>query len=111
MGLFDAQVLDLSTAMSEHITTTPQVAEGKPHIVGRRVTVQDIAVAHRRDGESAPQIAADRDLRLADVYAALSYYYDHRSEIDRAIHDEAAFLEQLRQSVASGLLSPAPRAS
>lgn len=72
--------------MSEHIATHPNVADGKPHIAGRRVTVQEIARAHRDHGKSAAEIATAHDLRLADVYAALSYYYDNRGEIDRATH-------------------------
>jgi YgiT-type zinc finger domain-containing protein len=33
---------------------------------------------------------------LADVYAALAYYYDHRSEIDRSIEADKAFGEAFR---------------
>jgi Fe2+ or Zn2+ uptake regulation protein len=37
-------------------------------------------------------------LTLAQVYAALAYYEDHRGEIDRAFEDEARFLEQFRRA-------------
>ena len=30
-------------------------------------------------------IASEYGLSLADVYAALAYYYDHREEVDQAI--------------------------
>jgi hypothetical protein len=38
---------------------------------------------------------------LADVYAALAYYYDHRAEIDEAIQESETFVEALRQSIPS----------
>jgi uncharacterized protein (DUF433 family) len=37
-------------------------------------------------GRSADEIANEYDLTLAHVYAALAYYYDHQSEIDKAIN-------------------------
>ena len=38
-------------------------------------------------------------LSLAEVHAALTYYHDHREEIDREIEGEAAEVERLRRSV------------
>ena len=40
---------------------------------------------HERMGHSADEIAAEYDITLVDVYAALAYYYDHRDELDAAI--------------------------
>ena len=37
---------------------------------------------HERLGKSADEIALEYDLTLADVYAALADYFDHRQEID-----------------------------
>ena len=37
-------------------------------------------------------------ITLADVYAALAYYWDHRDEIERAIEEERAFVEEFRLS-------------
>lgn len=73
--------LDMSAPVLErHIETTPGVAGGKPRIAGHRITVQDIVVRHERMGRSADEICAEYDLTLADVYAALAYYFDHREE-------------------------------
>jgi hypothetical protein len=35
---------------------------------------------------------------LADVYAALAYYYDHRSEVDGSIEADEAFAEAFRRN-------------
>ncbi|MBI1901700.1 MAG: DUF433 domain-containing protein [Planctomycetia bacterium] len=84
-----------------HIEVTPGVAGGKPRIAGHRITVQDIAIWHERLGQSADEIAAEYDLTLADVYAALAYYFDHREEIDRSIEEGRAFAAALRQRTPS----------
>jgi len=87
--------------LDQHIEITPGVVGGKPHIAGHRITVQNIVIWHERLGLSADEIAAEYDLSLSDVYAALAYYYDHRGEIDKAIEDSQAFVEALRQQTPS----------
>ena len=82
--------------VASHIEMTPGVAGGKPRIVGHRITVQNIAIWHERLGLSADEIATEYGLSLADVYAALAYYYDHREEIDRSIREDEEFIAELR---------------
>jgi uncharacterized protein (DUF433 family) len=88
-------------ALDDHIEVTPDTAGGKPRIRGRRITVQDIAIWHQRLGKSADEIAAEYDLTLADVYAALAYYFDHREEIDARMTEDRAFAEALRARTSS----------
>ena len=85
-----------SKALEDHIQPTPDTAGGRPRIRGRRITVQDIAIWHERLGKGADEIAAEYDLTLADVYAALAYYFDHREEIDARMTEDRAFAEALR---------------
>jgi uncharacterized protein (DUF433 family) len=62
------------------------VEEGyKPRIAGRRITVQHIAEYYDRYEWGIERIAEEFRLTLAQVHAALAYYYDHKSEIDLAI--------------------------
>lgn len=89
--------------LDQHIEATPEIAGGKPRIAGHRITVHNIVIWHERIGKSADEIAAEYDLTLADVYAALAYYYDHRFEIDRDIEDSKAFVKTLRESAPSKL--------
>jgi len=58
--------------------------------------VQDIAIWHERLGKGADEIASEYDLTLADVYAALACYFDHREVIDAAMTEDRAFAEALR---------------
>lgn len=89
--------------ISSHIEVTPGVAGGKPRIAGHRITVQDIAIWHERLGLGADEIATEYNVSLADVYAALAYYYDHREEIDVAIRDDETFIAELRRRTPSKL--------
>ena len=52
---------------------------------------------------SADEICAEYDLTLADVYADLAYYFDHRYEIDQSIEESEALIEELRKSTPSVL--------
>ncbi|HET6382094.1 MAG TPA: DUF433 domain-containing protein [Armatimonadota bacterium] len=87
--------------LDDHIEITPHIAGGKPRIAGRRITVQNVVIWHDRLGKSADEIAAEHDLALADIYAALAYYFDHRIEIDRDIEEGAAFVEAPRKKTPS----------
>jgi uncharacterized protein (DUF433 family) len=91
----------LAKTLDRHIEITPGVVGGKLRISGRRITVQNIVIWHEWMGRSADEIVSEYDLTLAEVYAALAYYYDHRSEIDQAIEDSEAFVEALRQQIPS----------
>lgn len=93
----------MENVLTKHIEITPGVAGGKPRIAGHRITVQNIVIWHERMGLSADEIAAEYDLDLADIYAALAYYYDHREEIDEAIRADEAFLAELRNRTPSKL--------
>jgi uncharacterized protein (DUF433 family) len=86
-----------ASTLDAHIEVTPGVIGGRPRIAGRRIAVQHVAIWHERMGQSAEEIAAEYDLSLADVYAALAYYHDHRAEIDAAIREDEAFAEAFRK--------------
>src|SRR5687767_13139239 len=86
-----------------HTVVTPGVAGGRPRIAGHRITVQNVVIWHERLGLSADEIAAEYDVSLADVYAALAYYYDHREELDRTIRADEDFIAQLRNRLPSKL--------
>jgi uncharacterized protein (DUF433 family) len=83
----------------QHIEMTPGIVGGKPRIAGHRITVQSVVIWHERMGVSADEIASDFGLSLADVYAALAYYYDHRQEIDEAILSDESYAAELRNRI------------
>ena len=86
-----------------HIVSTPGVLGGKPRIAGHRISVQDVAIWHERMGMSADEIATNYNLTLAEAYAALAYYFDHREEVDTRIRQGATLVEELKQRFPSRL--------
>lgn len=82
---------------------SPDTMGGKPRIVGRRVAVQDVIIWHERLGKSVDEIATEYHLTLADVYAALTYYYDNQVEVDQHIREEKEWVERLKRKVPSKL--------
>ena len=91
------------SSLDQHIEITPGIAGGKPRIAGHRITVQNVVIWHERLGKSLNEISAEYDLSLADLHAALAYYFDHRAEIDAAIAEDNAFIDALRQKTISPL--------
>ena len=92
-------------ATTHHIEQTPGVCGGKPRIAGYRIRVQDIAVWHEHLGMSADEIVAEYpDITLADVHAALAYYYDHRAEIQEDIRRGEQLVAEIRAQTPSKLL-------
>ncbi|MGE3799841.1 MAG: DUF433 domain-containing protein [Candidatus Kapaibacterium sp.] len=82
--------------LNTHIEVSRDIRGGKPCIAGRRITVADIAVRYEWFGESPDEIAAEYNLTLSEIYAALSYYHDHQNEIDASIHESQEFADNLR---------------
>lgn len=90
-------------SLDRHIESTPGVSGGRPRLAGHRITVQDIAIWHERLGRSADEICTDHSLSLAEVHAALAYYFDHRDEIDRQIAGDESFIDDLKNKTTSPL--------
>ena len=89
---------------SPHIEVTADVCGGSPRIAGTRVRVQDVVVWHERLGWSADEICSKHpQVTLAGVYAALSYYHDHRAQIDAQMEQGRKRVEQLRATNPSKL--------
>jgi uncharacterized protein (DUF433 family) len=87
----------MEPVLVEHIEKTPGVCGGRARIAGHSVRVMDIVVWHEMRGYSPDEIAGMfPGLTLADVHAALAYYFDHREEIETEFNlDEEAGKELL----------------
>ena len=82
----------MSSVSTEHIVKTPGLCGGRACITGHRIRVMDIAVLHEKRGLSPEEIVHQYPgIALADVHAALTYFLDHREEIeDEFRQDEEA---------------------
>jgi uncharacterized protein (DUF433 family) len=83
--------------VTEHIGVRSGHCGGRPHILGHRIKVKHVAVWHEKMGLSPAQIVAEHPtITLAQVHAALAYYYDHRAEIEAEIAEEDRTFEELK---------------
>jgi len=77
------------------ITTSPDIQSGRPIIAGTGTSVRRIATLYKQ-GDSADEIVADKPyLTLAQVHAALAYYYANQQIIDQDLEAEATEYERL----------------
>jgi uncharacterized protein (DUF433 family) len=79
-------VRTLRASVKEHVKITSGIRGGKPTIADHRIRVMDIVLWHNKLGWSPDEIVSQfPQLTLADVYAALTYYWDHKKEIEAEI--------------------------
>ncbi len=87
-----------------HIIKTPGVCGGRACINGHRIRVMDIVVWHEMRNYSAEEIVEMFPrITLADVYAALAYYFDNREEIENDFATNEALAEELMKEYPSKL--------
>ena len=86
-----------SGTQAVYVVRDEGICDGQPRIADTRLKVQSIALEYERLGWSPDRICdVHPGISLAQVHAALSYYYDHREEVDLAIHEDKEFAERLR---------------
>ncbi len=79
------------------IASDPQVRGGRPCIAGTGIRVSDVAIATVFHNQSPDEIAASYALTLAQVHAALAYYYEHKAEIDEDVRQQIATARALKE--------------
>lgn len=70
-----------------HIVRDSAIYGGEPIIEGTRTGVRHVILLFQ-SGKDPEEIADSQRLSLAQVYDAISYFYDNEEEIDRAIRNE-----------------------
>jgi uncharacterized protein (DUF433 family) len=94
----------MTVVSKEHIAKTPGICGGKACIAGHRIRVMDIVVMHERAGMSPDEIVDQfPSITLADVHAALAYYFDHRDEIEAEFRREREIADQMKSRFPSKL--------
>jgi uncharacterized protein (DUF433 family) len=90
----------MENVIAQHITKTPGVCGGRACIAGHRIRVQDIVVWHEKRCYSPDEICDLFDgITLADVYAALAYYFDHRAEIEEEFRRDREWAERIQREI------------
>lgn len=92
----------MENVLTQHITKTPGVCGGRACIAGHRIRVSDIVVWHEKRGYCPDEIAdMFPGLSLADVFAALAYYFDYRGEIENDFREAENWAEWVKTSIPS----------
>jgi uncharacterized protein (DUF433 family) len=95
----DSEVGDVIT---RHIRKIPGVCGGRACIADQRIRVSDIVVHHEKRGYSPDEIVdLFPGITLADVYAALTYYFDNRLEIEEEFRKAEEWAEWVKTNVPS----------
>lgn len=89
----------------KHIVATPDTCGGKPRIEGTRIRVQDIYVWHELQGQSPEEIVANfPHLSLANVHAALVYFFDHKERILHDIQEDATQVDAIKDQLGTAAI-------
>ena len=94
----------METTVVNHIASKPGVCGGKPCVEGTRIRVQDVYVWHLLQGQSVEQIVSNfPQLSMADVHAALAYYWDNREQIHDEMRAAEEHIEEMKEHYPSQL--------
>ena len=98
--------MSTSTSIAELLESSPEIRSGRPCITGTGIPVHRIAIWHNM-GMSPESIAVQIPHRnLAQVHAALAYYFANQAHIDTEIASDLAEAERLeREALAAARLS------
>jgi uncharacterized protein (DUF433 family) len=115
LDLAERQAVQISlvpqpTTEHPHITCAPDVCGGRPVVQGTRIPVKVLVRYHQMGYTATEILSGHAGLTPAQLYDALSYYYDHQAEIEADIKaDELpALLERFDVKLdADGVLHPA----
>jgi uncharacterized protein (DUF433 family) len=92
----------MENSVKQRITRTPGVCGGRACIAGHRIRVQDIVVLREMRGMSPEEILSEYPgITLADVHAALAYYFDHRQEIQDDFRKSEEWAEWVKSNIPS----------
>ena len=86
-----------------HIVKEPDYCGGKAALDNTRVRVMNVVFLHKQGKTEAEILETYPDLKRAQVYAALAYYYDHPEEIEAELRADETAAERYAQERAADL--------
>ena len=78
------------TTEHPYIVKNPRILSGEPVLKGTRTPIRAVVELWKWGGSPEQILEHLPHLTLAKVFDALSYYSDHRREIERRIEENAA---------------------
>ena len=91
----------LTQTRYEHIV----IEDGVPRINGTTMKVVELVLEHQSYGWSPEELKYQHPyLELGQIYSALSYYYDHKEELDKDIETRLSKVDDLQKKIKSSTL-------
>jgi uncharacterized protein (DUF433 family) len=87
---FEPGVTRMLARTYRYIASVPGVRSGRPILEGTRVGVHDVVAVILTGSGIEDALKAYTDLTRAQVYECLSYYEDHKAEMDLHIAEQMA---------------------
>ncbi|MBK8023272.1 MAG: DUF433 domain-containing protein [Chloroflexi bacterium] len=87
----DATVLSIDLIVSD-----PRIRGGRPILAGTSLRVQDVAAHHKYRKYTPEELAVQLQISLAQVHAALAYYYAHQDEIGAQIEEDDRLIREAK---------------
>jgi uncharacterized protein (DUF433 family) len=92
----------MDSSTSERIVKTPGVCGGRARVAGHRGRVLDIVTWQDHQGLTPDEIVSHvPSISLADVHAALAYYFDRVDEIQAEMREEQTEITQFGSFLAA----------
>ena len=88
------------------ISIDPNIRNGRPCIAGSSIEVSVIVIAKIVQGLEPDEIAADYEISLSQVYAALAYYYENKQAIDASISERRQLAKKMKDAQVGSRHSP-----
>ena len=91
---------DMEPVLQKYIDVrTTRGGEQKPFIAGTRISVENIYIWHELRGRTPDEIILDYPhLTLAQIHAALTYFYEHADEIREQLRTGKAYAESMESA-------------
>ena len=87
----------MTISIQEFIISDPNLRSGRPVIAGTSLRVLDIAALTNYQGRTPDDIAVSYGLTLAQVHAALAYYYANKAEIDADLQHQDDLIREAKE--------------
>jgi uncharacterized protein (DUF433 family) len=105
-GWYPGIELGTVNSIREHIEIMEGAGGRKARIVGHNFRVVDVVTSHITLGLSVEEIVEEwPTITLADVHAALAYYYDNREVIDAWMREDTAYVERMMREAGPSRLA------
>jgi len=91
-----------------HVVKQADYCGGKASIDDTRIRVMNVVFLHKQSKSEAEILETYPDLSRAQVYAALTYYYDHVDEIEAELRADEAAAARYQQERTADLRRRAP---